>query len=320
MSGKRDVLSSYEEGGLWLMDNPIEMVEHLQSDERVINSLEMALESLCGDYKDLKLDSFGGQGLIYSCISNKYNTKLCIKIPFYNRLERDDAKEKAILKEALILQKYLTFDMESVPKLYNYSEKGKYILREYIEGETLYNFLNNIEYDKRVELLELEDNLVNKLLKTFDRAWNGEYLMSDIKAKNIIISKKQNKLIFIDFGNCKEISSINRLRQKKTINKVGSRRFLHWPPELLFGISELCSYKTDYFAFGVMAYYTLFLDYPYSNQVDGNYETVFEIYIKEYQKVKYDLKRLNSKNLIPIEYMNKIIYALHPDVKMRKNN
>lgn len=307
-----------EEGGLWLFHDPEDMALSLRKDDRIVDTLMSVAELLECNYNDLFFMNYGGQGFIYT-YKTIINEKLCIKLPFYNLYESDQDKEKAILYEAKILMKLNNNDSSFFPKLFKYCNKGKYLIRKFVEGDTLYGLLKFLDLKQRINLLYLEREFVKGVIKEFYESTNCKFLISDIKMKNIIVNLPKNEMKLIDLGNCKKIDNLCDYGSNRRKNKLGSGRFLHWPPELFFYNKDLCSYKTDFFAFGVLAYYTIFLEYPYSNKVYGNYKDVLNVYFKEYEKVVMKLESFATENPIFDKIIEEVISSLHPDVIKRLN-
>lgn len=305
-----------EEGGLWLFHDPEAMALSLRKEDRIVATLMSVAELLECNYNDLIFVNYGGQGLIYM-YKTITNEKLCIKLPFYNLYENDQDKENAILYEAKTLMKFNNNDNSFFPRLFNYCDKGKYLIRRFVEGDTLYDLLKLLDLKQRIDLLYLEREFVKGVIKEFYETTNYKFLISDIKIKNIIVNLPKNEMKLIDLGNCKKIENLRDYSFNRKKNKLGSGRFLHWPPELFFYNKDKCSYKSDYFAFGVLAYYTIFLEYPYSNKVYGNYKDVLNSYFKEYEKVVMKLENFATENATIDEIINEIIFSLHPDATRR---
>ncbi len=142
-------------------------------------------------------------------------------------------------QEAKILQHL--GEHSQIPRLLAYFEEERefYLVQEYIAGNTLKEEL--IPGQTLTELQVI--SLVKELLTILKFIYSHNVIHRDIKPSNIIRSEKDNKLVLIDFGAVKQITTEG---QQKTII-IGTPGYM--PPEQVAGDPNLCS---DLYAVGMI--------------------------------------------------------------------
>lgn len=237
----------------------------------------------------------GGMGLIF--ISD--DKSLSIKIPaYFNReSERHHLLEKAIKRETYVL-KYIKSN--STPKLIDYEENGKYIIKEYIHGRNLHDL---IKYNAIIDKCDCINKLLNAskdLFQTFHNHKKGCYLIRDLKPKNLILNNKG--VYLIDFGSIRHIDDFSI-----TNKKYGTKKWLYWSPEQLQGLKTDIS--TDYFSLGIILFQILTGEVPYSNKYNKN---ILENYIYEYNIAIKKLKQIKTPLNCNSDILSLIIKLINP--------
>ncbi|MDI9510189.1 MAG: serine/threonine protein kinase [Clostridiales bacterium] len=187
-------------------------------------------------YRLIKLLGQGGTAKVYLAQHIKLNSFRAIKhISKHNSLYKRQLKEAHILKDLKHSCIPIVYDIEE-------DEDGSYIIEQYLEGETLSEFVS-----KRNHLNE--DIIIHFALQLCDlikylHSEKRPILYIDLKPENIIISKDTLKLI--DFGSavfCDEVE--NNLEFYGTIGYAA--------PELYYKnrIDERC----DVYGIGMLLYY-----------------------------------------------------------------
>ena len=295
---------------------PIEAAFEGEKNPKVISNLQKALGSIGeADNKTVKLINCGGQGLIFKFISQRYSCQLLIKIPFYSRFSSEQIAEHAILKEARILEAITLSGLDISPRLISFDEAGLYLIREYAPGEELTIVLERSTEAERNQLLIKEYDFVRKLFPAFHDNDYEPYTIRDFKPKNIICASDK-RLYIIDFGSCRPETQMVSANHNKVKNHIGNGKYLHWPIEQLFEEESVLDRRVDYFAWGVMAYYTLFLERPYANDT-CDLDKAKEEYGKRYLAACERIKDAYQKGRISAELKDNIIGSLNPNPRMR---
>ena len=154
-------------------------------------------------------------------------------------------------KEAKMLDN-LGKNHDQIPKLLaNFEENNEfYLVQEYIEGHTLKHEFDNLTNP----ITEKEAiDLISEILSILKFVHSYNVIHRDINPNNIMRRTTDNKLILIDFGAVKEISSQGA---NGTI-AIGTPGYI--PPEQGIGKPELCS---DIYAVGMLAIQFLTGIYP----------------------------------------------------------
>ena len=156
---------------------------------------------------------------------------------------RDHPDHEQLTREARIMQR---FRSEAIPTIYDIKEEdGKtFLIEEFIEGESLRNFLKRRKQISESEILDYSIQLSEILMYIHNPAHRVLHL--DLKPENIIVSDHRMKLI--DFGSaiCRE--------------EIGSKQKIYGTPafcapEMLTG-GDLC-YATDIYILGKIFEYML---------------------------------------------------------------
>lgn len=256
--------------------------------------------------------TWGGQGLIFKSKNNENTQNIIIKIPIYYSTKNKIIIEHTMLKEAQVYEFVTMNNISCVPELLSFSEEGKYLIRLYVEGENLREYIKKHNLNDRKKAVQQEWKIATELFHFFHNH-TPAYIIRDFKEKNIIITKNK-KLFFIDFGSVRQEFSSSLSEVKK--NKIGTNSFLHWPLEQLIDIKFGNSRKSDYFSFGVMLYYTLYKEYPYTNN-EENFNLANKIRNNEYCILLQKLKKSYDNNEIEYIIYKILVCTLNPNFEKR---
>lgn len=256
----------------------------------------------------------GGQSVIFAYIAN--NTTTLLKVPNYATrphcqhwvLERDIAKESKLLE---------TVKCWAVPRFIDGDESGTYILREMVEGVELSSYINTAEFtaDKKQHLLIASlASTTHCLFKAFHNNRLECFSIRDYKPRNVIIEKQTKRLRLIDVGSARperDMVSTNARHYR-----LGSGKFLFWAPEQLMAKKEFCNRSVDYFSFGVMVYYLLYKEMPYTNS-ENEPSAALTVYLQEYEDVLSNMMKHDGNCSLRPEALTFVRQCLHPDAKWR---
>lgn len=133
--------------------------------------------------------------------------------------------EERFKKEAAVLFK-LGKNHSQIPELYDFFEENKkfYLVQEYIEGQDLSYEITSGQQWSEAEVIQLLQEILEVL--TFVHEQN--VIHRDIKPLNLMRRYSDNKLVLIDFGVVKEISTleVNTQGQISSTIPIGTRGYM----------------------------------------------------------------------------------------------
>ncbi|AUT02434.1 serine/threonine protein kinase [Nostoc sp. CENA543] len=157
-----------------------------------------------------------------------------------------DTKER-FRKEAAILFK-LGKEHSQIPELYDFFEENRelYLVQEFIEGHDL-----GYEIEKGKPWSEADViQLLQEILEVLAFVHQNNVIHRDIKPLNLMRRYSDNKIVLIDFGIIKEISTLEVNAQGKISSTVPIGTHGYMPSEQFHGHPRLCS---DVYALGMTA-------------------------------------------------------------------
>ncbi|MFN7853799.1 MAG: WG repeat-containing protein [Dolichospermum sp.] len=172
--------------------------------------------------------------------------------------------EERFKKEAAILFK-LGKNHSQIPELYDFFEENRkfYLVQEYIDGQDLsYEITSGQEWSE-AEVI----HLLEEILEVLSFVHEQNVIHRDIKPLNLMRRYSDNKLVLIDFGIVKEISTLEVNAQGKISSTIpiGTRGYM--PNEQSNGHPKLCS---DIYALGMTAIEAITGVSPHQLQKDPN--------------------------------------------------
>lgn len=212
-------------------------------------------DSLDG-FKILKVLNTNSRSHVYLVEDEKTKQKVVLKAPSHEK--RDDIAylESFLLEDWIakrIHNKHVVkaFELDR-PKNY------LYILTEYIEGETLTQWMRDNPKPQLQEIRPIIEQIANGL-QSFHTL---EMVHQDLRPENILINK-DNQIKIIDFGATKVegIMEIDSFAEQFNIQGTA----LYSAPEYFIG--EQGSAKSDIFSLAVIIYQMLCGGFPYGNDV-----------------------------------------------------
>ncbi|BAY31929.1 serine/threonine protein kinase [Nostoc carneum NIES-2107] len=194
----------------------------------------------------------GGFGITYLAV-DKDRLNHCKLVVKQLSLRRHDPHtlpyaSKLFEREAIVLER-LGKKYDQIPELFAYFEENEefYLVQEFIDGKDLtseiipYHALNE---NKVIALLQ-------DILEVLALVHQENVIHRDIKPSNLIRRSSDKKIVLIDFGSVKEISTleVNEDNTSGSITRsIGTPGYI--PIEQEEGRPELCS---DIYALGVLA-------------------------------------------------------------------
>jgi tetratricopeptide (TPR) repeat protein len=214
--------------------------------------------TLVGRYQIISNLGGGGFGETYiACDTQLPGTPQCVvkKLkPQSNDQETLQTARRLFNTEAQVLyqlgncdRQILTSSKCRIPQLLAYFEENQefYLVQEFIEGNDLSNELMPGKVFSQEEVILL----LQEILEILEFVHQKQVIHRDINPRNILRRKLDNKLVLIDFGAVKQITTniVNSQSQKFTV-AIGTPGYI--PSEQAMGNPKLSS---DIYAIGIIA-------------------------------------------------------------------
>ena len=211
----------------------------------------------------------GGTASVHLGIDNQSGFPVAVKT-LHKSLFKNELVKKKFIAEA---NHYVYLRHPNIVQLKDLIIKDEaiYLVMEYIDGDTLEDYINKISGPIPEEIAI---PMLKEVLFALDYAHNQNVIHLDIKPSNIMVTK-DGEIKVLDFG----ISS--DLNKEEDSAKMGSPMYMS--PEQING--KNINHKSDIYALGVTLHQMLTAHLPYPKNVSRN--ELFEII-----KTK-DLMRLN---------------------------
>ncbi|MGA2263456.1 MAG: SUMF1/EgtB/PvdO family nonheme iron enzyme [Acidobacteriota bacterium] len=204
---------------------------------------------LLNRYRIQRQLGMGGMGRVYLATDEKLAIPVAIKV-LREVLSRDPSSVKRLIAEA---KHSIILSHPNVVRIHNFEdgEMAKFLVMEYVEGETLADRIIN-----EGKLSEQETRRIAiEICKGLEHAHEQKVIHRDIKPGNILI-RKDGAIKIADFGIARECrDSVSRLT-----SQVDSGTLLYMSPEQLIGKSNEAS---DVYSLGIMFYEMLTGEPPF---------------------------------------------------------
>ena len=194
--------------------------------------------------------------------------------------------EERFKKEAAILFK-LGKNHSQIPELYDFFEENRkfYLVQEYIDGQDLsYEITSGQEWSE-AEVI----HLLEEILEVLSFVHEQNVIHRDIKPLNLMRRYSDNKLVLIDFGIVKEISTLEVNAQGKRSSTIPIGTHYYMPNEQSNGHPKLCS---DIYALGMTAIEAITGISPHELRRDSN---TLEVIWREKAKISEPLADIITK-------------------------
>ena len=267
---------------LWKIKNSKRELNRLMSNPKIIDILRSIKECYLIADESFSFLTYGAQGVLFKGFSSAFESDVCIKVPFYNSYEHDHTKESDLLKEAQNIIILPQNECDYYPKLFCYDRNGKFLIKKYYDFPELYDLI----LADIVDLQALTEALIKHfgwLMNAYKQSLHETVILCDYKALNLLFNQHSMTPMFVDLGNIKTLGDIH-LDRLAVNKKIGSRRFLHWPPELLIGDANYCGTKCNEFILGVLLYFSVMHKYPYQNDESLESSELYHKYDIEYNE------------------------------------
>lgn len=218
-------------------------------------------------YEVVKTLGQGGMSTVYLCKNTRLDNLWAIK-----EVKKELKGQIDFLAEPNILK---NLSHPGIPRVVDifYREDNLYIVEDYIEGETLQDYIkkNGSVGPKEIRRIALDICDIIEYLHSF----NPPIIYRDLKPSNIMITPK-GKVVLIDFG----ISRIYKQGEYKDTVRMGSKGYA--APEQ-YGMEQTCT-RTDIYGIGAVMYFMIIGKAPATlleTQKDKSYSKEVNIEFKE---------------------------------------
>jgi serine/threonine protein kinase len=274
---------------------------------KIVSALEYALTTYCPSYKEVKAFAQGGGGILFLVYKDE-QTKMLLKIPAYEKRppEEHHIAEHDLVKEAEILR---DFHCDLIPQLIASNPSGKYIYRQFVEGQPLPNFVESIDDSEKSKIMRNVFVTGKQLLARFHKNPKGCHVIRDFKPVNLIVENGTQHIKLVDVGSVRPEANVLPRTPRPEI--LGSGKWLYWPPEQLLGKRECIDRRLDFFSFGSTVFFIVTGRAPYDN-LEPNPDRVIERYMSQYVSV---IQVIRSSSIIlkaPSRFVEFLIHCLHP--------
>ena len=194
--------------------------------------------------------------------------------------------EERFKKEAAILFK-LGKNHSQIPELYDFFEENRkfYLVQEYIDGQDLSYEITSGQGSSEAEVI----HLLEEILEVLSFVHEQNVIHRDIKPLNLMRRYSDNKIVLIDFGIVKEISTLEVNAQGKISSTIPIGTNGYMPNEQSNGHPKLCS---DIYALGMTAIQAITGISPHELRRDSN---TLEIIWREKAQISEPLADILTK-------------------------
>ena len=183
----------------------------------------------------------GGMAVVYRARDEKLSREVAVKVLHAHLLAEPESKAR-LQREARAVAK---LNHDGILQVFDYSGEGdasSYIVTEFIDGQTLKQFLAN----RKLPVPELAALIVIAMGEALCHAHSLGILHRDVKPENVMV-RKDGALKLMDFG-VAQVVDLERMTVTGQI--LGSPAYM--APEVLDG--RTLDFRSDVFSVGVMLY------------------------------------------------------------------
>ncbi len=195
--------------------------------------MDSLIGKIIGPYRVLRKIGKGGMSVVFLAEDERLGRKVALKM-----LDQPSADREKILTEARHLSQLNHPGIVTIHDVIDHPE-GIFIVMEYVEGDSLENFLRTHRVDLRLAL-----RLAKQIVETVKTAHEHNLIHGDLKPSNIIITP-EGSIKLLDFG-------LSRFLDIPSINNSITGTFPYISPEQISGSSA--NEETDIYALGMILY------------------------------------------------------------------
>ena len=201
----------------------------------------MLSKPLPSRYRIIEEVGQGGMAVVYRAHDEKLRREVAVKVLHAHLLAEPESKAR-LEREARAVAK---LNHDGILQIFDYSSEeasSSYIVTEFIDGQTLKQFLAN----RKLPVPELAALIVMELGEALAHAHSLGIIHRDLKPENVMV-RKDGVLKLMDFG-VAQVVDLERMTVTGQI--LGSPAYM--APEVLDG--RTLDFRSDVFSVGVMLY------------------------------------------------------------------
>jgi len=201
----------------------------------------MLSKPLPSRYRIIEEVGQGGMAVVYRAHDEKLRREVAVKVLHAHLLAEPESKAR-LEREARAVAK---LNHDGILQIFDYSSEeasSSYIVTEFIDGQTLKQFLAN----RKLPVPELAALIVIELGEALGHAHSLGIIHRDLKPENVMV-RKDGVLKLMDFG-VAQVVDLERMTVTGQI--LGSPAYM--APEVLDG--RTLDFRSDVFSVGVMLY------------------------------------------------------------------
>jgi len=201
----------------------------------------MLSKPLPARYRIIEEVGQGGMAVVYRAHDEKLRREVAVKVLHAHLLAEPESKAR-LEREARAVAK---LNHDGILQIFDYSSEeaaSSYIVTEFIDGQTLKQFLAN----RKLPVPELAALIVIELGEALTHAHSLGIIHRDLKPENVMV-RKDGVLKLMDFG-VAQVVDLERMTVTGQI--LGSPAYM--APEVLDG--RTLDFRSDVFSVGVMLY------------------------------------------------------------------
>ena len=236
-------------GGSELSGSPVRAVERHAGDP-ALTEMGLPINTvLAGRYRVRRELGMGGMGRVYLAEDETLGTPVAIKV-LRDLLSHDAGSVQRLKKEAKLA---MQLSHPNVVRVHNYheSEMIKFLVMEYVEGETLAHRLAREDSLQEAEARRIAIAICHGL----EHAHEKRIIHRDLKPGNILLGQ-DGSIKIADFG----IARVCRDSMSRLTSQLDSGTLIYMSPEQLMGESSELS---DLYSMGAILYELLSGEVPF---------------------------------------------------------
>jgi tRNA A-37 threonylcarbamoyl transferase component Bud32 len=213
----------------------------------------MLSKPLPSRYRIIEEVGQGGMAVVYRAHDEKLRREVAVKVLHAHLLAEPESRAR-LEREARAVAK---LNHDGILQIFDYSSEeasSSYIVTEFIDGQTLKQFLAN----RKLPVPELAALIVMELGEALTHAHSLGIIHRDLKPENVMV-RKDGMLKLMDFG-VAQVVDLERMTVTGQI--LGSPAYM--APEVLDG--RTLDFRSDVFSVGVMLYQMATGSLPFSGR------------------------------------------------------
>ena len=208
---------------------------------------------IAGRYRLLTTLGKGGMGIVYKVMDEKLKREVALKLLIPKERESLEAVQR-FLTEARSMARLKHKNIVGVHDIGTH-ENMTYFTMDFVEGKELQECLEDTKPRQIMQWML-------SVCKGIQYVHNYNIIHRDLKPSNVMISKKNNEPILMDFGIARDEASSSDLTARG--QSIGTPAYM--APEQARGLIDQIDCRTDIYGLGAILYEALTKQAPFSGQ------------------------------------------------------